>query len=181
METPHLPVISITFQQLAETIIARSARGTMFLVVKDTTQTGEQVQEVKSATFKSLKVNYTEENQKYIEDVLNVNPFKLFVVKMGEDTTIDQVWELVKKTYSSGRIVLADGTAEEYKELADLVKLQEAFHALTYNLEGTDCMYVENGRSAMYKESSYIQIPNTSLYHIVHTIVQTFSPNYCDK
>ena len=144
METPHLPVISITFQQLAETIIARSARGTMFLVVKDTTQTGEQVQEVKSATFKSLKVNYTEGNQKYIEDVLNVNPFKLFVVKMGEETTIDQVWDLVKKTYSSGRIVLADGTAEEYKELADLVKLQEAFHALTYNLEGTDCMYVEN-------------------------------------
>ena len=91
METPHLPVISITFQQLAETIIARSERGTMFLVVKDTTQTGEQVQEVKSATFKRLKANYTEGNQKYIEDVLNVNPFKLFVVKMGEETTVEQV------------------------------------------------------------------------------------------
>lgn len=144
METPHLPVISITFQQLAETIIERSARGTMFLVVKDTTKTGEQVQEIKSATFKRLKENYTEANQRYIEDVLNVNPHKLFVIKMDADTTIDNVWGLVKKTYSSGRIVLADGTGEEYKELADLVKLQEAFHALTYNLEGTDCMYVEN-------------------------------------
>ena len=144
METPHLPVISITFQQLAETIVQRSARGTMFLVVKDTTVTGKQVQEFKPATFKKLKENYTEDNQKYIEDVLNVNPFKLFVIKMGETTTIDEAWALVKKTYSSGRIVLTDGTKEEYKEFADLVKLQEAFHLLTYDLDGTDCMYVEN-------------------------------------
>lgn len=144
METPHLPVISITFQQLAETIVARSARGTMFLVVKDATETGKQVQEFKPAAFKKLKTNYTEENQKYIEDVLDVNPFKLFVIKMGTETTIDEVWSLVKKTYSSGRIVLADGTKEEYKEFADLAKLQESFHLLTYDLDGTDCMYVEN-------------------------------------
>lgn len=144
METPHLPVISVTFQQLAETIVERSARGTMFLVVKDTTETGNQVQELKTETFKKLKENYTKNSQQYVEDVLNVNPFKLFVIKMGEATTIDEVWSLVRKTYSSGRIVLADGTKEEYKELADLVKLQEGFHTLTYDLEGTDCMYVEN-------------------------------------
>ena len=53
METPHLPVISITFQQLAETIIARSARGTMFLVVKDTTQSMTTVAQA-LATFASM-------------------------------------------------------------------------------------------------------------------------------
>lgn len=144
MGVPHLPVIEITFKQLAETVIQRSSRGAMFLVVKDETVTGNQVQEIKNETFKKLKGNYTEENQQYISDALGINPFKLFVIKMVETTTIDEVYALVKKTYSSGRIVLTDGTPEEYKELADLIKLQTAYHALTYDLEGSDCMYVEN-------------------------------------
>jgi hypothetical protein len=144
MELPHLPEITITFQQLAETIIERSSRGTMFLVLQDSTETGNQVQEIKTATYKKVKDGYTEANQQYIQDVLNVNPFKLFVIKISEDAKMDDVWTLIKKTYSSGRIVLADGTSEQYKALVELAKLQEVYHVLTYNTEGSDCMYVEN-------------------------------------
>jgi hypothetical protein len=63
---------------------------------------------------------------------------------MDKEATMDDVWALVKKTYSSGRVVLADGTEEQYKALAELAKLQDTYHVLTYNLEGSDCMYVEN-------------------------------------
>lgn len=143
METPHLPSISVMFKQLAETIIARSTRGVGFLVVKDDTE-GNKAQEIKASTYKSLKEEYIAGNAQYIKDMLDAGIYKLFVIKMNGEDTIDDVWKTITGLYSSGRIVLADGTEAEYKELVDIAKLQNKYHVVTYKLTGSDCMYVEN-------------------------------------
>ncbi len=92
-----LPKIEIIFKQLADSFIARSARGTCFFIVEDATQGGATVNEISALNFSRLKTQYTEENQRYIKDILDRNVFKLFVIRhTGEslETTLD----IIKQT-----------------------------------------------------------------------------------
>lgn len=140
----HLPEFNITFKQFADTVIERSARGIGFLIVKDSTAS-DAVTEINKNTFLKIKSKFTAENQKAIEDVLDTGIYKLFVVRMfADDVTLTKTLDLIKKTYSSGRITIVDGLAADFKALATWAKTQSNYHVLTYKTEKSDSIYVEN-------------------------------------
>lgn len=139
-----LPKIEITFKQLADSFIQRSARGTCFLVVVDATE-GAIVNEISGINFRDVKTQYTEENQQYIKDILDCNVYKLFVIKHREEELEDTL-DLIKQTYSSGRITMIT-TEANYTKIIDWVKAAAlegyAYHCLCYSKNGNS-KYCEN-------------------------------------
>ncbi len=78
-----LPVIDITFKQLAKTATVRSQRGIVALILKDTTKASLTVFDEGD-----ISTDLTEANQGLIKDVLKGSPNKIELFVLGEDTEI---------------------------------------------------------------------------------------------
>lgn len=139
-----LPKIEILFKQLADSFIERSARGTCFFIVVDATE-GATVNEISTINFATKKAEYTAENQQYIKDILEQNPYKLFVIRHSEEELEDTL-DIIKQTYSSGRISMIT-TEANYTKIIDWTKAAAAegyaYHCLTYAKNG-NTKYGEN-------------------------------------
>ncbi len=172
-----LPNIQVIFQGLANTAVVRSSRGVACLIVKDNTgfevlaegkaksrkekSTEEEqvkalsvteeekiIQEYKGFT-EVTKEDYTDKNYKIIEDVFLTDISKLFVIKIANEKTFDDIKPFINKEINW--IAYIGETKEEQKKLADFVKLEnktraKRLKAICYNLEqaSADDMHIVN-------------------------------------
>ena len=169
-----LPKVDVIFKGLANTAVVRSGRGIACLIIKDNTGmdtlelkakkeslVNEENLRVKSVITedKILKqykgftevesTDYTEENYKIIEDVFLTEINKLYVIKIPNDKTFEDVKPFIKKDINW--IAYIGETREEQKKLADFVKLEnksrsKRLKAICYNLQEAeaDDMHIVN-------------------------------------
>ena len=170
-----LPKVDVIFKGLANTAVVRSGRGIACLIIKDNTGmdtlelskskketlANEEDLKVKSVVTedKILKqykgftevesTDYSEENYKIIEDVFLTEINKLYVIKIPNDKTFEDVKPFIKKDINW--IAYIGETREEQKKLADFVKLENKLRskrlkAICYNLQEAeaDDMHIVN-------------------------------------
>lgn len=169
-----LPKVDVIFKGLANTAVVRSGRGIACIILKD--NTGMDTLELKAkkeslVNEENLKVksvitedkilkqykgftevestDYTEENYKIIEDVFLTEINKLYVIKIPNDKTFDDIKPFIKKDINW--IAYIGETREEQKKLADFVKLEnksrsKRLKAICYNLQEAeaDNMHIVN-------------------------------------
>ena len=80
-----LPVIDISFKQLAKSSVARSQRGIVALILKDTTKTSLTVFDEGD-----IPSNLSEANKNLIKDVLKGSPNKIEVYVLGSEGQISE-------------------------------------------------------------------------------------------
>ena len=78
-----LPIIDISFKQLAKSAVARSQRGIVALILKDTTKASLTVFDEGD-----IPSELTEANQNLIKDVLKGSPNKIELYVLGSDNEI---------------------------------------------------------------------------------------------
>lgn len=147
-----LPTISIVFKKLAATLIERSQRGIVALIVKDDTQAAPTVNEYKSiSSIEDSK--FTATNLQYIKDVFTGGAFKVFVISVDSESTkvvADAITLIGSRKFNW--IGLAEGTAAEQTALSAHVKQQEAknksIKAIVHKATTPDCMHVVNFTTA---------------------------------
>lgn len=170
-----LPKVDVIFKGLANTAVVRSGRGIACLIIKDNTGMDTlELSKAKKETLvneENLKVksvitedkilkqykgfteventDYTEENYKIIEDVFLTEINKLYVIKIPNDKTFDDIKPFIKKDINW--IAYIGETREEQKKLADFVKLEnksrsKRLKAICYNLQEAeaDDMHIVN-------------------------------------
>ena len=170
-----LPKVDVIFKGLANTAVVRSGRGIACLILND--NTGMDTLEVSKAKKETLvneeelkaksvitedkvlkqykgfteveSTDYTEENYKIIEDVFLTEINKLYVIKIPNDKTFDDIKPFIKKDINW--IAYIGETREEQKKLADFVKLEnksrsKRLKAICYNLQEAeaDDMHIVN-------------------------------------
>ena len=168
-----LPNVQVIFKGLANTAVVRSSRGVACLILKD--NTGLEVLASKTKKEKSteedIKVmsvieqdkivkeykgftevesaEYTTENYKIIEDVFLTDIAKLFVIKIPNEKTFDDIKPFINREINW--IAYIGETQEEQKKLADFVKLEnktrtKRLKAICYNLQEAeaDDMHIVN-------------------------------------
>lgn len=170
-----LPKVDVIFTGLANTAVVRSGRGIACLIINDNTGmdtlelsktkkenvVNEEDLKVKSVItedkilkqYKGFteveKTDYAEENYKIIEDVFLTELNKLYVIKIPNDKTFDDIKPFIKKDINW--ITYIGETREEQKKLADFVKLEnksrsKRLKAICYNLQEAeaDDMHIVN-------------------------------------
>ena len=80
-----LPIIDISFKQLAKSAVARSQRGIVALILKDTTKASLTVFDEGD-----ISASLTEDNQALIKDVLKGSPNKIELLVLGTDNEISE-------------------------------------------------------------------------------------------
>ena len=80
-----LPIIDISFKQLAKSAVARSQRGIVALILKDTTKASLTVFDEGD-----IPASLTEVNQALIKDVLKGSPNKIELFVLGADNEISE-------------------------------------------------------------------------------------------
>ena len=80
-----LPIIDISFKQLAKTSVIRSQRGIVALILKDTTKASLTI-----FNEGDIPSNLTEANQELIKDVLKGSPNKIELYVLGSDSEISE-------------------------------------------------------------------------------------------
>ena len=80
-----LPIIDISFKQLAKSAVARSQRGIVALILKDTTKASLTVFDEGD-----IPSNLTEANQNLIKDVLKGSPNKIELYVLGSSDEISE-------------------------------------------------------------------------------------------
>lgn len=168
-----LPNVQVIFKGLANTAVVRSSRGIACLILKD--NTGLEVLASKTKKEKSIEEDikvmsvieqdkivkeykgftevesedYTTENYKIIEDVFLTDIAKLFVIKITNEKTFDDIKSFINREINW--IAYIGETQEEQKKLADFVKLEnktrtKRLKAICYNLQEAtaDDMHIVN-------------------------------------
>ena len=80
-----LPIIDISFKQLAKSAVTRSQRGIVALILKDTTKASLTVFDEGD-----IPASLTEANQALIKDVLKGSPNKIELYVLGSDNEISE-------------------------------------------------------------------------------------------
>lgn len=170
-----LPKVDVIFKGLANTAVVRSGRGIACLIIKDNTgmdtlelskakkETLVNEEELKAKSVitenKILKqykgftevesTDYAEENYKIIEDVFLTEINKLYVIKIPNNKTFEDIKPFIKKDINW--IAYIGETREDQKKLADFVKLEnksrsKKLKAICYNLQEAeaDDMHIVN-------------------------------------
>lgn len=142
-----LPTVDVIFQGMANTAVSRSQKGVACLIITDQTA-GDKVKTYTSMTD-VVTSEYTEENQKIIEDVFLSDVSKLHVIKIGSEETFDNAKVHITKDVN-WVCFIAEGATEQ-KKLADFVKAENKtrvrrLKAVCHKLaaEAADDMHIVN-------------------------------------
>ncbi|MBX4149508.1 phage tail sheath C-terminal domain-containing protein [Paenibacillus lautus] len=143
-----LPSIDIVFKKLAATLIQRSARGIVTLIVKDDTDTTYAVKEYKSQ-LQIEATKFTATSVQYIKDVFQGGAAKVIVVPVATSSVAvvgDAIERIGSRKYNW--IGLAEGANDEQLDLTAYVKEQEgagkSIKAIVFNVTDPDCQHVVN-------------------------------------
>lgn len=131
------PTITITFKQLAATLIQRSERGTAILLLSDTT-TGDDSVNINTRVYKTVadidESIYTAENTARIKNCLAYTPYEVVVISCNS-TRFADFTKAVMTARKTGWIAFA-GSEEPQADLASWIKSMEK-QGYTYKAIGT--------------------------------------------
>jgi len=147
-----MPKLSIIFKGLGASAIARSQGGRMaVLIVKDNTATDRIAEYRFIDDFTSEEeAKYTEENAKYIKDVLEGVPKTLIVFRLKENEQLSDIFKDIKgKVDMNCWIAMADATQEETNDLVTFIKYsvtndKKRYKGLVYKANKPDDMHIVN-------------------------------------
>lgn len=144
-----MPEIFIEFKKAATTMSSRAALGNVVLLMRDTT--GEKTvttYKTAAAAQKDADV-YVVKNAQYIQDAFDGGAAKVVAVRIGE--SLADALSTVKSNALTGWITVCDGTAEDYKALAEWANVQETlcngrsmYYGLVFNVDAPNCQHVVN-------------------------------------
>lgn len=143
-----LPQIEINFKQLASSIISRSAKGIVAMVIKDTTDSTFNYVEYKLITDVQ-EDKFTPENVKLIKDAFLGNPSKVIVVRLVSADTFSKAATILDGLKYNW-LCFVEATAVEQTAVATYVKGKNAANktrkikAIVFNATTTDDMHVVN-------------------------------------
>ena len=130
-----LPKIIIEFKKLAETLITRSERGIVAIIVRD----NSNVKTSYSFTNESevIKSHFTANNLSYLHLAFLGSPSKVLVERIGTEDTLDGVLERLKiKKWNY--LTMPDATEFETSDLSDFVIEQRDTYHKTFKLVGAN-------------------------------------------
>ncbi len=159
------PTITITFKQLAATLIRRSERGTAILLLNDPT-TGEDSVNINTRVYKSVtdidESIYTAENIVRIRSCLAYAPYEVVVISCNS-TNFGDFAKAICSARKTGWIAFA-GSEEPQADLGNWIKSMEK-QGCTYKALGTkdgidSKQYVYFNQSAVDKNKNVITAVN---------------------
>lgn len=144
-----LPNIKITFKQAENEVIARSDRGTVVLIIRDDTDGSDGVHVYTQRSMLAADAaKFSTENYQYINDAMLAGPSQVTVIGIASAGAIADALAAADRLGYTGRLVVADGTADDYAAIVAYVKKAEAadisWHGLVYGVPSIDCKHVEN-------------------------------------
>ena len=120
-----MPSIEVIFKQLAGSLIDRSERSIAILIIKDdTNQTIYKKYKDITQVDADEKI-YTSENLRYIKDVLIWGVMECHVVRVCENTNLNDALKIIEKKVKTGWITIADGTSEDFESITSWIKSKE--------------------------------------------------------
>ena len=130
-----LPKIIIEFKKLAETLITRSERGIVAIIVRDNSNTRT------SYSFSNenevVKSHFTTNNLSYLHLAFLGSPSKVLVERIGTEDTLDEVLERLKiKKWNY--LTMPDATTNEATDLANFVIEQRDTYHKTFKVVVAD-------------------------------------------
>lgn len=143
-----LPQIEINFKQLAASIISRSAKGTVAIVVKDATDSTFNFVEYKLVTD-IQEAKFTPENVKLIKDAFLGNPSKVIVVRIATADTFSKAATILDGLKYNW-LCFVEATAAEQTSVATYVKGKNTTNktrkikATVFNATTTDDIHIVN-------------------------------------
>lgn len=154
----NMPQIIVTVKQMAQTVVARSARGRLMIIVNDDTASGEAVQTYKDITQVDVK-NYTEENYNDIALAFLGGPSEVIVVKQKTAQTFakDIVPLIATKKYDYITALTED--AAQHTAIINFVKaenkkVQKKKKAVVYKATAPDDKRIVNFTTETYNTVS---------------------------
>lgn len=148
--TIGMPNINITFSKLAATIVSRSTRGVVGLIIKDDTDDTFNVAEYKTV-LDIETAKYTVTNLQYIKDVFTGGTAAKVVVIRVDTDSVTVVADAIAavSNIKLNWIGLAEGTTSENADLVSYVKTQEtakkSLKAVVFNpTVAPDCQHIVN-------------------------------------
>lgn len=131
-----LPKILIEFKTLAETIIARSERGIVAVILKDNSNTTETHTYNKESEI--IKSHYTASNLAYLSLVFMGNPSKVIVERVPTDGDISTALERLKN--KQWYYLTVPGIDEDEKEtVIQFIQEQRTQYHKTFKAVLSDC------------------------------------------
>lgn len=126
-----LPKIIIEFKKLAETLITRSERGIVAIIVRD--NSNARTSYSYSNESEVVKSHFTANNLSYLHLAFLGSPSKVLVERIGTEDTLDAVLERLKiKKWNY--LSMPDATANEAAALANFVIEQRDTYHKTFKL-----------------------------------------------
>ncbi|MCR4719768.1 MAG: phage tail sheath subtilisin-like domain-containing protein [Firmicutes bacterium] len=126
-----LPQIIIEFKKLAETLITRSERGIVAIIVRDNSNVRTSYSY--SNESEVIKSHFTTNNLSYLHLAFLGSPSKVLVERIGTEDTLDAVLERLKiKKWNY--LTMPDATSNEATALADFVIEQRDTYHKTFKL-----------------------------------------------
>ena len=121
-----LPKILIEFKTLAETIIARSERGIVAVILKDNSNTTESHTYTKESEI--VKSHFTASNLAYLSLIFMGNPSKVIVERMQTDSDISVALERLKNKHWY-YLTVPSVTDDEKNTVVEFIKnMRNTFH-----------------------------------------------------
>ncbi len=159
------PTITITFKQLAATLMQRSERGTAILLLSDIT-TGEDSVNINTKVYKTVtdidESLYTKENIAHIKNCLSYNPYEVVVISCNS-TKFSDFSKAILTARKTGWIAFA-GSEIPQEDLASWIKSME-MQGYTYKVVGIQenvdsKQYVYFNQNAVDKNKNIITAVN---------------------
>ncbi|MBR1737471.1 MAG: phage tail protein [Firmicutes bacterium] len=160
------PTITITFKQLATTLIKRSERGTAIMLLTDTTGTEEEVLKITTKVYKTVAdidtSLYTADNLALIKNCLNYAPYELVVIS-GNSSTFADFAKYITQIRKTGWVAFV-GNAAAQSDLASWIKSMENASSTfkgVGTISGKDCkQYVYFNQNGVDTEGNTVTAVN---------------------
>ena len=131
-----LPKILIEFKTLAETLIARSERGIVAVILKDNSNSTETHTYTKETDI--VKSHYTTTNLAYLSLIFRGNPSKIIVERISTDADISTALERLKNKQWY-YLTVPDITDEEKETVLEFIKEQRTQYHKTFKAVLPNC------------------------------------------
>lgn len=114
-----MPEIVFLFEQKARTLVKRSARGVVAMILEDATEGGAEIARIDAG---DEVTGYTEANAKLIQIAFDSGATSVLAVRHTEDTLAETLAKLVNQRFNW--LVFPDGTAEDVTAIVTWIEAQ---------------------------------------------------------
>ena len=157
-----LPQIIIQFKTLAETLVSRSERGIVAVILKDNTSTFDTKTYTKESEI--VKSHYTTTNLAFLSQVFQGNPSAVIVERIGTDGSLETALERLKNKKWSW-LTVPSVQSGETGTIADWIREQRSTYHKTFKAvlpdTAADSEGVVNFATDGIKVSKNATAPNT--------------------